>query len=106
MIEISSSCEKYEAIPTSIKTLLFGDVVEWARIEFKETWDAAASLKSICAIVCARSVFERGRTRAQSEGSRKGAERKQIQSIIKDLREEGLVERQGSNRSGKWVVKK
>ena len=35
------------AIPTSIKTLLAGDVVEWARIEFKETWDAAASLKSI-----------------------------------------------------------
>lgn len=37
------------AIPTNIKTLLSGDVVEWARIEFKETWDAAASLKSICA---------------------------------------------------------
>lgn len=37
------------AIPTSIKTLLSGDVVEWARIEFKETWDPAASLKSICA---------------------------------------------------------
>ena len=37
------------AIPTSIKTLLSGDVVEWARIEFKETWDAAAYLKSICA---------------------------------------------------------
>ena len=32
--------------------------------------------------------------------------RKQIQKIIKDLREEGLVERQGSNRSGRWVVKK
>ena len=38
------------AIPTNIKTLLSGDVVEWARIEFKETWDAAASLKSICAL--------------------------------------------------------
>ncbi len=37
------------AIPTNIKTLLSGDVVEWARIEFKETWDPAASLKSICA---------------------------------------------------------
>lgn len=36
-------------IPTSIKTLLSGDVVEWARVEFKQTWDAAASLKSICA---------------------------------------------------------
>ena len=32
--------------------------------------------------------------------------RKQIQKIIKDLREDGLVERQGSNRNGKWVVKK
>jgi len=32
------------AIPTNIKTLLSGDVVEWARIEFKETWDPAASL--------------------------------------------------------------
>ena len=36
-------------IPTNIKTLLSGAVVEWARIEFKETWDAAASLKTICA---------------------------------------------------------
>ena len=25
-------------IPTNIKTLLSGQVVEWARIEFKETW--------------------------------------------------------------------
>lgn len=37
------------AIPTNIKTLLSGDVVEWARIEFKETWNAEASLKSVCA---------------------------------------------------------
>ena len=37
------------ALPTNIKTLLSGDVVEWARIEFKETWDAEASLKTICA---------------------------------------------------------
>lgn len=36
-------------IPTNIKTLLTGDVVEWARIEFKETWDPEASLKTICA---------------------------------------------------------
>ncbi len=36
-------------IPTNIKTLLTGNVVEWARIEYKETWDAAASLKTICA---------------------------------------------------------
>ena len=32
--------------------------------------------------------------------------RKQIQKIIKDLCEEGLVERQGSNRNGRWIVKK
>lgn len=37
------------AVPTNIKTLLSGTVVEWARIEFKETWDAEASLKTICA---------------------------------------------------------
>ena len=37
------------AIPTNIKNLLSGNVVEWARIEFKETWDSVASLKTICA---------------------------------------------------------
>ena len=31
--------------------------------------------------------------------------RKQIQTIIKELQENELVERQGSARSGKWVVK-
>lgn len=36
-------------IATNIKTLLSGNVVEWARIEYKETWDAVASLKTICA---------------------------------------------------------
>ena len=36
-------------LPTTIKTLLSGNVVEWARIEFKETWDPEASLKTICA---------------------------------------------------------
>ena len=36
-------------IPTNIHTLLSGEVVEWARIEFKETWDDEASLKTICA---------------------------------------------------------
>ncbi|MDO5414798.1 MAG: putative DNA binding domain-containing protein [Bacillota bacterium] len=37
------------AIPTNMNNLLSGNVVEWARIEFKETWDAEASLKTICA---------------------------------------------------------
>ena len=43
------------AIPTSIKTLLSGDVVEWARIEFKETWDAAAFFFLFC--VFANDIF-------------------------------------------------
>lgn len=30
------------AIPTNIRTLLSNNVVEWARIEFKETWNAEA----------------------------------------------------------------
>lgn len=37
------------ALPTNITTLLTGGVVEWARIEFKTTWDPEASLKTICA---------------------------------------------------------
>ena len=37
------------ALPTNIQTLLGGGVVEWARIEFKTTWDPQASLKTICA---------------------------------------------------------
>ena len=37
------------AIPTNIHTLLSGNVVEWARIEFKTTWDPESSLKTICA---------------------------------------------------------
>lgn len=32
--------------------------------------------------------------------------RKQVQKAIKELQEEGLVERQGSNRNGKWIVRK
>ena len=37
------------AVPTNIKTLLAGNAVEWARIEFKEIWDVGAPLKTICA---------------------------------------------------------
>jgi len=37
------------ALPVSIHSLLSGREVEWARIEFKTTWDPAASLKTICA---------------------------------------------------------
>lgn len=37
------------AIPTNIKTLLSGGVVEWERIEFKSAWDPQQSLKTITA---------------------------------------------------------
>ncbi|MEC4185395.1 ATP-binding protein [Adlercreutzia sp. R21] len=37
------------ALPTNLTTLLEGGVVEWGRLEFKETWDPEASLKTICA---------------------------------------------------------
>lgn len=37
------------AIPTTIHTLLSGNSVEWARIEFKTTWDPEASLKTVTA---------------------------------------------------------
>ena len=36
-------------LPTSIETLLIGNVVEGARIEFKTIWMPEASLKTICA---------------------------------------------------------
>lgn len=32
--------------------------------------------------------------------------RKQVQKVIKELQEDGLLEREGSNRSGKWIVKR
>ena len=37
------------AIPTSMETLLAGDIIEKERIEFKAAWDPKASLKTICA---------------------------------------------------------
>ena len=41
--------EHFMALPINIKTLLSGNVVEWARIEFKESWNPDASLKTITA---------------------------------------------------------
>ena len=32
--------------------------------------------------------------------------RKQIQTILNDLQEDGLVERQGPNNGGCWIVKR
>lgn len=32
--------------------------------------------------------------------------RKKVQNAIKGLQEEGIIEREGSNRNGKWIVNK
>lgn len=32
--------------------------------------------------------------------------RKQVQRAIKELQEQGILEREGSNRKGKWIVKR
>ena len=37
------------AIPVSINTLLEGNTVEWARIEFKMNWNPETTLKTISA---------------------------------------------------------
>ena len=44
--------------------------------------------------------------RSQKKEPKKIAERKQVQKTIKDLQEDGLLLREGSNRRGKWIVKK
>lgn len=50
-VDTGAICEEGYALAasTNIKTLLAGNAVGWARIEFKETWDAETSLKTICA---------------------------------------------------------
>lgn len=79
-------------LPTSIKTLLEGGVVEWARIEFKETWDPQASLKTICAfandidnwgggyLVIGVSQGKDGRP-----GERKGVPEARVDSYLEDM---------------------
>ena len=170
------------ALPTNIKTLLSGDVVEWARIELKESWDPASSLKTVCAFAndltegrntgfkkildaleangSPKPEFETDKDRSyfitrlyvngnflqekEPKRSQKGAEkepkrsqkgagrkqailglleqnpamtqimlmnelhlsRKQIQSDIKELQQEGALIREGANRNGRWIVKK
>ena len=37
------------AIPTNIETLLKGNIVESARLEFKKNWNPESILHSICA---------------------------------------------------------
>ena len=36
---------------------------------------------------------------------KKGTERKQVQKDMKELQEEGVLVRKGTNRSGRWMVK-
>ena len=60
----------------------------------EKKWDILQRMKEDSAITQVRLMEEFDLTR------------KQVQKIIKDLREDGFVERQGSNRSGKWIVKK
>ena len=64
------------AIPTNIKNLLSGNVVEWARIEFKETWDPAASLKTICAFANDLDNWDGGYIVIGTFGSKKVPKRK------------------------------
>ena len=60
------------ALPTTIETLLDGNVVEWARIEFKETWDPQASLKTICAKCCADVLYDGPREMVSLRSYRRG----------------------------------
>lgn len=78
-------------IPTNIKTLLSGNVVEWARIEFKETWDAQASLKTICAFANDIDNWGGGyivigvEDKAGKPTSLKGVPTENIDTYLKDL---------------------
>ena len=81
------------ALPTNIHTLLSGNVVEWARIEFKGSWKPEASLKTICAFAndidnwgggyVVLGVEEDGNGRPQYPI--KGLNINQVDDIMKDL---------------------
>ena len=81
------------ALPTSIHTLLSGNVVEWARIEFKESWKPEASLKTITAFANDVDNWGGGYIILGVEEDRNGRPVKpikglplaQIDSIMKDL---------------------
>ena len=78
-------------IPTNIRTLLSGRVVEWARMEFKETWDAEASLKTICAFANDMDNWGGGylvigvRDQQGRPDSLPGVPPERIDGILKDL---------------------
>ena len=76
-------------LPTNINTLLSGSVVEWGRIEFKESWKPEASLKTICAfandIIIGWRIFNirsRGR-KWTSKISNKGIPIDKVDDILK-----------------------
>ena len=79
------------AIPISIDTLLSGEIIESARIEFKETWNAAASLKTICAFANDIDNWGGGYivigVREQPDGSKGlvGVPAKTIDASLKDM---------------------
>ena len=55
-------------VPTNIKTLLTGRVLEWARIEFKESWDAETSLTISCAMEGRNNGFDKIITAIENYG--------------------------------------
>ncbi len=57
-------------------------------------------------IIVSMVIVSNFRALEENESSKPEFETDDDQKIIKDMREDKLVERQGSNRSGKWIVKK
>lgn len=80
------------ALPINIKTLLSGNVVEWARIEFKKDWNPEASLKTITAFANDMDNWSGGYLviGVEDDGGRpkfplKGVALGEIDGILKDL---------------------
>ena len=80
------------ALPTNIHTLLSGTVVEWARIEFKETWKPEESLKTITAFANDLDNWGGGYViiGVEDENGRpkypiKGVQLSEVDGIMKDL---------------------
>ena len=80
------------ALPINIKTLLSGNVVEWARIEFKESWNPDASLKTITAFANDIDNWSGGYLiigvkddNGRPEFPLKGVPAEEIDDILKDL---------------------
>ena len=54
-------------------------------------------------IIVSMVIVSNFRALEENESSKPEFETDDDQKIIKDMREDKLVERQGSNRSGKWI---